>query len=57
MHDVWCTTDTDSTMLIFEVDYRQVRAPQDNDAASVRETYVCKFWRGNSPAIAFSLRA
>jgi hypothetical protein len=40
MHDIWCTTDTDPTMLIFAVDYRQVQAPQDNDAANVvRETF------------------
>jgi hypothetical protein len=57
MHDIWCTTDTDPTLLILDVAYRQVQAPQDNDAANVRETSVCKFWRGNSPAIAISLRA
>jgi hypothetical protein len=51
MHDIWRTTEMGSTILILAVAYRQVQAPQDNDAA------VCKFWRGNSPAIAFLLRA
>jgi hypothetical protein len=33
MHDIWRTTEMGSTILILEVDYRQVQAPQDNDAA------------------------
>jgi hypothetical protein len=42
-------------LTVGKCDYRQVQAPgqQDNDAANVRETSVCKFWRGklSSPRV------
>jgi hypothetical protein len=60
MHDIWCTTDTDPTILIFEVDYYIIAKCKHRKITmlqNVWETSVCKFWRGNSPAFAFLLRA